>query len=1351
VFALSNAPSVPFDVTPGAEVTVPIRYRPLVVGSVTGALRILSNAEAMPQVTVALSGTGVPVPVPEIEVSRSSISFGAVQVGGPGGSAVTVTQSVQIRNAGSVNLRLMALGVESARGTEFALGSAPALPVDLTPQAAVNVEVEYQPETIGTVTGALYIRSNADNVSDVTVALNGTGVSVPMSQIIASTPVLAFGEMQVGSERMLEVSLTNTGSANLTLLTAAVSGNAAFTLQQAPTFPVTVSPNASVALHVQYQPNATGTVTGVLSIESDAANTPNLTVPLSGTGASVSMPLSDVNPLDIAFAEVEVGGGRIVPVTITNAGTADLRVNDLILTTSTGTDFSLASAPPLPATVPPNTAITLDVRYEPMAVGSATGTLRIETNSPETPVVTVALSGTGVAVPVPQLVVSPPSVSFGEVGLGGSQALVVTISNAGNADLTVTGIQIESGELGAFRLGAVPMPPVLVMPGAALPVQVIFEPTVARSVTGTLQIMSDVDGTPLVTVPLSGTGGTQTVPLISVSPPAVGFGDVQVGTTRALEVTISNPGTAVLMIDRMAVDGLASAVFRLDNAPPPPVSIQPGSVLPVEIVYAPELTGLAMGTLEIESNASNTPLVIVGLNGNGVPEPMPQIAVSPPLVDFSEVQVGTTRALTVTVTNPGTAELTLTGVAVDGGPDGVFFLGTVPTIPVGVAPGDSVLLEAVFAPVTETSVAGTLTIESDVAGMPVVTVPLNGTGVPMPMSQIDVNPAALAFGDVEIGSTRLINVTITNLGAAPLNLSALTVNGPAFRLGAASGAPVVVEPASSVTAGIVFEPSSEDLATGTFEIGSDASNAPLVTVPLSGNGVAAPLPQLLVQPAILEFGGVAIGQFQTLTLSLSNPGNAALSLADIAIAEGNGAGFALSAALPLPIAIDPAASLDVDIRFEPVAPGTVTGTLQIDHNVAAIPEVLVPLSGTGVVSAVPQIVVEPVALDFGEVQLGESSQLSVTIRNGGTGDLRLDSVVLEALATSDLILSQAPTVPATVVPGGTATVAVEYLPTQEGEVAGTLRILSDAENAAEVTVLVRGTGVVTPAPQLAATPAALAFGDVQVNDTQVLTVTLSNPGTGDLEITELVLDAAVTSGFALSQVPTTPLLVVSGGAVAVDIAYTPSAEGPVTGTFRVLSNALNGAALPIPLSGTGVFLPMPQLVVAPAALDFAEVEVGQSGALTVTISNPGTGALEISAFTLDALEGAGFALNGVPPVPATVAAGETLEIGVTYTPAAEGTVTGAVRLLSNAVNTPEVVVPLQGTGVSVPVPQLSVQPAALSFGEVSLGSSVTLPLTLQNVGSAPLNIAPLILESEVSSGFALANVLVESVVVLPGE
>jgi uncharacterized membrane protein len=168
-------------------------------------------------------------------------------------------------------------------------------------------------------------------------------------------------------------------------------------------------------------------------------------------------------------------------------------------------------------------------------------------------------------------------------------------------------------------------------------------------------------------------------------------------------------------------------------------------------------------------------------------------------------------------------------------------------------------------------------------------------------------------------------------------------------------------------------------------------------------------------------------------------------------------------------------------------------------------------------------------------------------------------------------------------------------------------------------------------------------------------------------------------------------------------------------------------------------------------LDFDAVEVGQSSALTLSISNPGTGDLEISAFTLDALAASGFALTGVPSVPATVAVGETLEIEVTFTPTAAGTVTGTVQLLSNAVNTPEVMVPLQGIGVSVSVPQISVQPVALSFGEVPVGSSVALPLTVQNIGSAPLNIAALTLEAEASSGFALTNAPVGAVAVLPGE
>ena len=142
-----------------------------------------------------------------------------------------------------------------------------------------------------------------------------------------------------------------------------------------------------------------------------------------------------------------------------------------------------------------------------------------------------------------------------------------------------------------------------------------------------------------------------------------------------------------------------------------------------------------------------------------------------------------------------------------------------------------------------------------------------------------------------------------------------------------------------------------------------------------------------------------------------------------------------------------------------------------------------------------------------------------------------------------------------------------------------------------------------PASQIAAAPVALAFGDVQVNDPQVLSVTLSNPGTGDLEISGLILEAAANSGLTLSAAPTTPVTVVSGGAVTVDVAYTPPAEGPVAGTLRVQHNAGTGSDLLIPVSGNGVPEPMPQLVVTPVALDFGEVEVGQSRALTLALSS----------------------------------------------------------------------------------------------------------------------------------------------------
>jgi fibronectin type 3 domain-containing protein len=54
------------------------------------------------------------------------------------------------------------------------------------------------------------------------------------------------------------------------------------------TFPVTLNPSLAITLNVQFDPTATGAVTGQLTIQSNSSTNGTVTVGLSGTGESAS-------------------------------------------------------------------------------------------------------------------------------------------------------------------------------------------------------------------------------------------------------------------------------------------------------------------------------------------------------------------------------------------------------------------------------------------------------------------------------------------------------------------------------------------------------------------------------------------------------------------------------------------------------------------------------------------------------------------------------------------------------------------------------------------------------------------------------------------------------------------------------------------------------------------------------------------------------------------------------------------------------------------------------------------------------------------------------------------------------
>ena len=98
--------------------------------------------------------------------------------------------------------------------------------------------------------------------------------------------------------------------------------------------------------------------------------------------------------------------------------------------------------------------------------------------------------------------------------------------------------------------------------------------------------------------------------------------------------------------------------------------------------------------------------------------------------------------------------------------------------------------------------------------------------------------------------------------------------------------------------------------------------------------------------------------------------------------------------------------------------------------------------------------------------------------------------------------------------------------------------------------------------------------------------------------------------------------------------------------------------------------------------------------------------------------GTGVTVTGLT-VPATLAAGQSVSLTVTYKPAAAGTLAGILTLTSNASN-PTTQISLSATATSS---TLSATPASVSFGSVVVGSNTTQTIRLQNIGTAQVTIS----------------------------
>ena len=114
----------------------------------------------------------------------------------------------------------------------------------------------------------------------------------------------------------------------------------------------------------------------------------------------------------------------------------------------------------------------------------------------------------------------------------------------------------------------------------------------------------------------------------------------------------------------------------------------------------------------------------------------------------------------------------------------------------------------------------------------------------------------------------------------------------------------------------------------------------------------------------------------------------------------------------------------------------------------------------------PDIEVSPTAYNFGYVELGSSATIIVNISNVGGADLTVSNVDFQEGSCADFSINSttSSTLPVTVAPNGTLDVEIAYAPSVAELCLGTLEIVSDDSDEAEILVDLQGEGVLTPTP-----------------------------------------------------------------------------------------------------------------------------------------------------------------------------------------------------------------------------------------------------------------------------------------------
>ena len=335
--------------------------------------------------------------------------------------------------------------------------------------------------------------------------------------------------------------------------------------------------------------------------------------------------------------------------------------------------------------------------------------------------------------PMCSIEVTPATLDFGQVAPGGLVTMSIGVSDRGNDACQISSGTLDPSSDPGFSLGPQTSATVLVLhPGERTTVAVSFGPasaSVPLRRTGTLVLQTSDPLRLRVEVPLTGT--IQTNCTIAVSPLAVDFGQVPIGSTATGSVQVTDTGSGPCDIADVAIGHGSDPEFALGPGQVSGFTLSPGDEQLIALVF--NATDAAAphhrtGHLVFASTDATQATVTIPLSADidiGC-----VLSIAPDSLNFGNVILNTTTSRAITLVNQGTDACQVSGIGFGPGTDPGFKFTTGQALAFTVAPAANHAISVNFGAFDSAPPhvrTGTLVLQTGDAHAPNATIPLTAT------------------------------------------------------------------------------------------------------------------------------------------------------------------------------------------------------------------------------------------------------------------------------------------------------------------------------------------------------------------------------------------------------------------------------------------------------------------------------------------------------------------------------------------------------------------------------------------------------------------------------------------------